>query len=360
MASFSFYSLFGRRHRRHFLVPTAPTRSSPPLLLLLFLLSLFIIVTRYIARSLQRARDRFRLTVNPRSEMMARVAKRLTRSSSSTSSSSTSSSSSSSTATFGLYPTTLFSPLLPFYLNRWLNLLLLLAKRVLLRPKLHVERLTMPDGGRVTVEWLDTENQRRLPSDAPLLLVLPTLCGRGDECGPWIATADWRGWRVAVFGRRGHSEPLATAKFNMMGDAEDAHRQAEYAVRKFPDASNVAMAGLSAGSGLLLTYLGRFADETPVKMAACLCPAYDMGIFEKLDDKAPSLARFMLRSLQRTFIHGNESVLEASDSKRSQTLASTKSLGEFFRAHVGFSADDIEDVESWREKSDPNVHFVKA
>ena len=34
--------------------------------------------------------------------------------------------------------------------------------------------------------------------------------------------------------------------------------------------------GISAGSGLLVTYLGKEGEATPVRAAAALCPAYDI------------------------------------------------------------------------------------
>ena len=80
-----------------------------------------------------------------------------------------------------------------------------------------------------------------------------------------------------------------------MGESSDTAAQVESVRKKFPDSSYLAMVGISAGSGLLVTYLGKVnlviicfsqsdlrsgfsqeGDRTPVQAAASLCPAYDI------------------------------------------------------------------------------------
>ena len=50
---------------------------------------------------------------------------------------------------------------------------------------------------------------------------------------------------------------LTSPKFNLMGDAEDTRLMVEHVVSAWPAASYLAMVGISAGSGLLITYLGK-------------------------------------------------------------------------------------------------------
>ena len=58
--------------------------------------------------------------------------------------------------------------------------------------------------------------------------------------------------------RRGHAGlHLTSPSFNVMGESSDTAAQVESVRKKFPDSSYLAMVGISAGSGLLVTYLGK-------------------------------------------------------------------------------------------------------
>lgn len=50
---------------------------------------------------------------------------------------------------------------------------------------------------------------------------------------------------------------LTSPKFNLMGDAEDTRLMVDHVMDNWPAASYLAMVGISAGSGLLITYLGK-------------------------------------------------------------------------------------------------------
>ena len=54
---------------------------------------------------------------------------------------------------------------------------------------------------------------------------------------------------------------LTSPKFNIMGDAEDTRLMVEHVMAKYPDTSYLGMVGISAGSGLLVTYLGKVCRE---------------------------------------------------------------------------------------------------
>jgi hypothetical protein len=58
--------------------------------------------------------------------------------------------------------------------------------------------------------------------------------------------------------------------------AVDTKAQVDFVKEKHPG-SYLAMVGISAGSGLLFTYLGKEGKNTPVRAAAALCPAYDIN-----------------------------------------------------------------------------------
>ena len=63
---------------------------------------------------------------------------------------------------------------------------------------------------------------------------------------------------MKCFNRRGHAGlHLTSPSFNVMGEAKDTAAQVEAVRSRFPDSSYLAMVGISAGSGLLVTYLGK-------------------------------------------------------------------------------------------------------
>ena len=53
---------------------------------------------------------------------------------------------------------------------------------------------------------------------------------------------------------------LTSPKFNMMGDAADTRLMVDHVMETWPASSYLAMVGISAGSGLLITYLGKVRD----------------------------------------------------------------------------------------------------
>ena len=64
-----------------------------------------------------------------------------------------------------------------------------------------------------------------------------------------------RGWRGCVINRRGCGNILKSPNFNLMGNFQDVRTCVKIIKDKYPD-SYLTMVGISAGSGLLITYLG--------------------------------------------------------------------------------------------------------
>lgn len=92
-----------------------------------------------------------------------------------------------------------------------------------------------------------------------------------------MRTATSRGWRSCVFNRRGHAGlGLTSPRFNVVGDPEDTRVMVDKVRARHPASSYIAMVGISAGCGLLMSYLG--SEVRPrVQAAVALCPAYDIG-----------------------------------------------------------------------------------
>lgn len=111
------------------------------------------------------------------------------------------------------------------------------------------------------------------------------------------------GWRIALYQRRGHGDlPLTSPRFNTMGDTDDLRQQLLLIGARYPDSALYA-AGISAGTGLLIRYLGEQGQDTPLRGAFAYCPGYDIRVaFAR--SRAP-YSRLMARKLVRQFVTPN-------------------------------------------------------
>ena len=80
-----------------------------------------------------------------------------------------------------------------------------------------------------------------------------------------------------MFNRRGHAGVgLTSPRFNVVGDQEDTRVMVDRVRARHPASNYIAIVGISAGCGLLMSYLG--SEVKPhVQAAVALCPAYDIG-----------------------------------------------------------------------------------
>ncbi|WP_051144674.1 YheT family hydrolase [Perlucidibaca piscinae] len=168
----------------------------------------------------------------------------------------------------------------------------------------HRERLTMRDGGLTALYWCGHD----LPADTPTIVVLHTITGSPDSMAELVR--DLRrgtGWRVVLCLRRGHADlPLVTPRMNLFGCTDDLREQLAVIRRRFPDSPLYAV-GSSAGSGLLVRYLGEEGEAAPFRAGFAYCPGYDTDA--GLDVVHPRYSRMMARKLQRQFITPNHTRL---------------------------------------------------
>jgi len=191
----------------------------------------------------------------------------------------------------------------PWMFNTHLQLLFLGLKKAF-APKLHYDRtdeLKTHDGGTLAVEWLGAD----LPEETPTLVLLHTISGSAHSMRSFVRYIHKQlGWRVAVCIRRGHSGlPLTSARFNTMGCRDDFDFQLQHIEASFP-ASPLYAVGISAGSGVLASYLGEAGENTPLKGAVAYCPGYDLKIaFQR---SQPFYSKMMAKKLIRNFLQGQE------------------------------------------------------
>jgi len=159
----------------------------------------------------------------------------------------------------------------PFWIfNSWINVFVFILKQKWTkyrdRDQLIRTDVRAEDGSRLYVDWLRGD-EGHLPSDAPLLLILPTISGDGPSHTYIMKEASRRGYRSCVLNRRGLSSKLETPRFNVMGDQHDTVLQVAHIKKRFQDSCFVGLIGLSGGSGLLVNYLGSVRY-------ACVCVSF--------------------------------------------------------------------------------------
>jgi len=230
--------------------------------------------------------------------------------------------------------------------DRWSNLCLFSLKQVYDKSRLRDnsytrKALSMPDGGTLYIDFLDSN----LSPTAPIVVFLHTVTGSAKETGHYMRAAFRRGWRSCVFLRRGHdSRKLSSPYFNLMGEGSDTRHQLEYLTTSFPHRQFLGMVGVSAGSGLLITYLGMEGDSTPVDAACALCPAYDLRRAFRVAQENPSIDRHILNSVKRLFMAQNEELLSAHSLLGFINCSNSSTVAEFIEAHVPFTGcSDLED-----------------
>ena len=111
----------------------------------------------------------------------------------------------------------------------------------------------------------------------------------------------YTGWRIALCLRRGHADlPMPVPKINLFGSTDDLREQLAFIQQKYPDAELYGL-GSSAGTGLLVRYLGEEGANAPFKAAFALCPGYNTELgFENVH---PFYSKIMTKKLFQKLIY---------------------------------------------------------
>ena len=157
--------------------------------------------------------------------------------------------------------------------------------------------LTMSDGGQTALAW----SGYALPADMPTIVLLHTITGSADSMREMVRDLrQYTGWRVVLCLRRGHGElPLPVAKINILGCTDDLHQQLQVIQQHFPQSPLYAI-GSSAGSGLLVRYLGEHGERAVFKAAFAYCPGYNTD--EAFGKAHKVYSRLMAKKLIRRFV----------------------------------------------------------
>lgn len=224
----------------------------------------------------------------------------------------------------------------PWLSNRHVHLIYfdLIRKRTIKLDYDKVNQLTMSDGGITAVVWFGYD----LPPDTPTIVLMHTITGSPESMRELVKDLNqYTGWRIALCIRRGHAKlPMPVPKMNLFGSTDDLREQIEFIQKQFPQSELYAV-GSSAGTGLLVRYLGEEGDQTPLKAAFALCPGYDTEIGFK--NVHPFYTKIMTKKLFKAFIHPYAQTWQNSESLK--VILASKSLDDFQRHYyqlAGYSS----------------------
>ncbi|MEC7118690.1 MAG: alpha/beta fold hydrolase [Pseudomonadota bacterium] len=167
-----------------------------------------------------------------------------------------------------------------------------------------IEQLSMHDGGTTALYWMGAG----LPDHTPTLVILHTITATPSSMHPLIQDLHHHtGWRIVLCLRRGHADlKLTTPKISLFGSTSDLHEQLE-AIQRYVPQSPLYGLGSSAGSGLLVRYLGETAEQSKFKAAFAYCPGYNID--EAFAKAHPIYSRLMTKKLIEKFIEPHLSQL---------------------------------------------------
>lgn len=211
-----------------------------------------------------------------------------------------------------------------------------------------LEQLTMSDGGITGIAWYGL----KLPPTTPTIVLLHTITGSPESMRELVRDLhQYTGWRVALCLRRGHADlPMPVPKMNLFGSTQDLREQLLYIQDKFPK-SELYGVGSSAGTGLLVRYLGEEGEQTPLKAAFALCPGYNTETgFAYVH---PFYSKVMAKKLIKRFIQHYQEVWQVYPTWKQ--LLEVKDLSEFEKMYYCLAG--FEDYESYSKATNPIYVF---
>ena len=211
-----------------------------------------------------------------------------------------------------------------------------------------LEKLEMSDGGITGIAWYGLH----LPETTPTIVLLHTITGSPESMRELVKDlAKYTGWRIALCVRRGHADlPMPVPKMNLFGSTEDLREQLVYIQKKLPQ-SELYGVGSSAGTGLLVRYLGEEGEATPLKAAFALCPGYNTETGFAFVH--PFYSKVMAKKLLKRFIHPYQETWKKIASW--EQILSVKNLSDFEKLY--FQMAGFSDYETYTKATNPIYVF---
>lgn len=234
----------------------------------------------------------------------------------------------------------------PWLSNRHMHLLYfdVIKKRSISLSYDHLEHLTMQDGGITAIAWLGAE----LAPETPTILILHTITGTPESMSELVQDLHrYTGWRIALCLRRGHAGlPMPVPKINLFGSTDDLREQIKFIQDKYPSSTLYGM-GSSAGTGLLVRYLGEDGDKTPLKAAFALCPGYNTKL--GFSSVHPFYSKVMTKKIINKFIQPYQTTWK--NTKSLSKVLKSKSLFDFEQTY--FELAGYQDYETYCNATNP-------
>ena len=211
-----------------------------------------------------------------------------------------------------------------------------------------IEQLKMSDGGITGIAWYGLN----LPPETPTVILLHTITGSPESMRELVRDLHQHtGWRIALCLRRGHADlPMPVPKINLFGSTDDLIEQLDYIQAKFPQSTLYAV-GSSAGTGLLVRYLGEVGEDTPLKAAFALSPGYNTETgFAYVH---PFYSKVMAKKLLKRFIHPYQETWKSIPSW--EQILSVQTLADFEKLY--FQMAGYTDYETYCKATNPIYVF---
>jgi len=174
----------------------------------------------------------------------------------------------------------------------------------------------------------------------PIVIYLPGITGGTSEAMAFVRRVVERDWVGGVHFRRGHAGPLNKASFNLFGNAHDLRACILYLRERYP-LRPIALVGNSAGTAILVRYLGVFGADARVKCAVCISAGYDIstdtGVWSRAGFKGTWLDNYLVRAIKSFFLEPNSALLRAHDAETYAQLERASSVMEFQRLASRFA-----------------------
>jgi predicted alpha/beta-fold hydrolase len=207
-----------------------------------------------------------------------------------------------------------------------------------------IDQLTMRDGGVTAIAWYGYD----LPPETPTIVIMHTITGTPESMRELVKDLHaYTGWRIALCLRRGHAGlPMPIPRISLFGSTSDLKEQLEYIQSLFA-ASDLYAVGSSAGTGLLVRYLGEQGVDTPFKAAFAMCPGYNTEIGFK--NVHPFYSKMMTKKLFKYFIYPYQNTWTQIGSL--ERVLATKNLEAFEKEY--FKMAGFEDYQSYCKAINP-------
>ena len=244
--------------------------------------------------------------------------------------------------------------------NSWMQLGLLVIgwrfEKELEPTRREAIQLKHSGGDQVLLDWFIPEGTTTTAS-TPIIVYIPGVTGRLKEATAIIQRVNAKGWIAVVFHRRGHEVELKRPTFNIFGSAVDL-KIAIDSIRLGNPQAPIALIGSSAGSAVMVRYLGQYGDQVPVVAGVGHSPGYDIENLWK-PIAGSFFDRYLVRNLQKFFLNRNRPLLMMRNPEAVKALDSAETTGDFSRHAAVFSAEysELQDIthtyDQWLEQTCP-------